>query len=346
MTSGPSVARALLALLLILVLAVALTAWRGASRGAQAEAAFPPEGAFVEVNGRRVHYVQRGAGPDLVLVHGASGNNRDMTFRFMDRLTGRYRVTAFDRPGLGYTDRASPALANPFAARGETPMEQADLLRAAARALGIERPIVLGHSYGGSVAMAWGLGDPEGTAAIVDVSGATMPWRGPLNWTYEVTDGRLSGAVVPWLAAAWAPQRLVDRAIAGTFAPHDVPDAYAERLGAALSVRAPSFRANARQVNSLLAAVEAMAQRYPTFTTPLEIVHGDLDTIVGLEVHSRPLAGLVPGARLTVLEGVGHMPHHTHPEAVIAAIDRARARAGLEAGGLPPGSAARILTEG
>lgn len=322
-------ARALLALILILALGAALTAWRAASRGAQAEAAFPPEGAFVEIEGRRVHYVQAGAGPDLVLIHGASGNSRDMTFRFMDRLTGRYRVTAFDRPGLGYTDRVLPALVSPFAARGETPTEQADLLRAAARALGIERPIVLGHSYGGSVAMAWALGDPEGTAAVVDVSGATMPWRGPLNWTYEITDGRLSGAVVPWLVAAWAPQRLVDRAVAGTFAPADVPDAYAERLGAALAVRAPSFRANARQVNSLLAAVEAMAQRYPTLVMPVEIVHGDLDTIVGLEVHSRPLADLVPSACLTVLHGVGHMPHHTNPEAVVAAIDRARTRAGL-----------------
>lgn len=322
-------ARALLLAALLLAIAALLTAWRASSRAVAAEAAFPPEGAFVEVGGRRVHYVQRGAGPDLVLIHGASGNSRDMTYRFVDRLTGRYRVTVFDRPGLGYTDRVAAALANPFARRGETPTEQADLLRAAARALGIERPVVLGHSYGGSVAMAWGLGDPEGTAAIVDVSGATMPWRGPLNWTYRITEGHVSGAVVPWLVAAWAPEHLVDRAIAGTFRPHDVPDAYAEQLGAALTVRAPSFRANARQVNSLLPAVTAMAPRYPSLTMPLEIVHGDLDTIVGLEVHSRPLAGLVPGARLTVLPGVGHMPHHTHPEAVIAAIDRARVRARL-----------------
>lgn len=322
-------ARILLALLLVLATGAALTAWRAASRGSAAEAAFPPEGRFVEAGGRRVHYVQRGQGPDLVLIHGASGNNRDMTFRFMDRLAGRYRVTAFDRPGLGYTDRTSGDLASPLAARGETPAEQADLLRAAARALGIERPIVLGHSFGGSVAMAWALGDPGGTAAVVDVSGATMPWRGPLNWTYRITEGRLSGAVVPWLVAAWAPQRLVDRAIAGTFRPHDVPEAYAERLGAALTIRAASFRANARQVNSLLPAVEAMVRRYPALPMPLEIVHGDADTIVGLEVHSRPLAALVPGARLTVLAGVGHMPHHTHPDAVVAAIDRARLRAGL-----------------
>lgn len=327
MRSVPSLA--LLFLLALLALAAGLTAWRVAAQAAQAEAAFPPEGAFVEVDGRRVHYVMRGEGPDLVLIHGASGNSRDMTFRFMGMLEGRYRVTAFDRPGLGYTDPVRPDLAGPWQIRGETPMEQADLLRAAAKAIGIERPIVLGHSFGGAVAMAWALGDPEGTAAVVDVSGATMPWPGRLNWTYRLTEGPLGGALVPWLVAAWTPQRLVDRAIAGTFAPDDVPDSYAESLGAALAMRAASFRANARQVNALRAAVEEMSRRYPTLPMPVEIVHGDADTIVGLEIHSRPLAALVPGARLTILPGVGHMPHHTDPEAVIAAIDRARARAGL-----------------
>jgi pimeloyl-ACP methyl ester carboxylesterase len=135
--------------------------------------------------------------------------------------------------------------------------------------------------------------------------------------------------VVPWLVAAWTPQRFVDRAIAGTFRPQTVPDSYAESLGAPLAVRPGSFRANARQVNALHAAVTEMSRHYGTLRMPVEIVHGDADTIVWLEIHSRPLSRLVPGANLTVLEGAGHMPHHTHPEAVIAAIDRARARAGL-----------------
>lgn len=322
-------ARAALALILVLAALAALTAWRGSARSTRAEAEFPPEGAFVEVGGRRVHYVQRGRGPDLVLIHGASGNSRDMTYRFMDKLAGRYRVTAFDRPGLGYTDRAASWLANPFAGRGETPDEQARLLRGAARKLGIARSIVLGHSFGGSVAMAWALGDHDATAAVVIVSGATMPWDSELTWHYRIVEGRLKGGIVPWLVGAWTPQRLVDRAVAGTFRPDHVPDAYAEQLGAHLALRAASFRANARQVNVLRHAVEAMAPLYPSLLMPVEIVHGDADPIVLLDVHSRPLAALIPGASLTVLRGVGHMPHHTDPEAVIAAIDRARARAGL-----------------
>jgi pimeloyl-ACP methyl ester carboxylesterase len=141
----------------------------------------------------------------------------------MDRLADRYRVTAFDRPGLGYTD----AGAEP----GESPSDQALLLRAAARELGIERPIVLGHSFGGAVALAWALGDPEGTAAVVDVSGVAMPWPGTLNRLYRATSAGAGDILIPALVAAWAPEALVDQAIAATFAPNPVPDGYAAHSG-------------------------------------------------------------------------------------------------------------------
>ncbi|WP_254796912.1 alpha/beta fold hydrolase [Sulfitobacter albidus] len=72
-----------------------------------------------------------------------------------------------------------------------------------------------------------------------------------------------------------------------------------------------------------------MVKRYPDLTMPFEIVHGDADTIVPLTVHSEPLSKQVPGANLTVLEGIGHMPHHVAPEESVAAIDRVAARAGL-----------------
>ncbi len=83
----------------------------------------------------------------MILIHGASGNTRDFTFDLAKRLDDRYRVIAFDRPGLGWSDSAGDA--------GVSPLVQADILRAAADQLGVRNPIVVGHSYGGAVAMAW-----------------------------------------------------------------------------------------------------------------------------------------------------------------------------------------------
>jgi pimeloyl-ACP methyl ester carboxylesterase len=62
---------------------------------------------------------------------------------------------------------------------------------------------------------------------------------------------------------------------------------------------------------------------------PVEIVHGTADDVVPIHIHSEPLANQIPGAVLTRLDGIGHMPHHSAPEAVKAAIHRAAARAGL-----------------
>jgi pimeloyl-ACP methyl ester carboxylesterase len=305
---------------------------RADRREAEAEVAFPPIGQMITVNGRQIHAWVQGSGPDLVLIHGAGGNLRDFTMAFTAKLSGRYRVIAFDRPGAGYSERAQDTLMGAFLNRAESPAEQAELLHAAARALGAERPIVLGHSYGASVAMAWALAYPDDIAGIVNVSGATMPWPGRLDRFYTVMGSRLGGAIVPPLIAAFAGGRQVDSTLVSVFAPDAVPAGYAEGIGAGLSMRRDALRANARQVNSLLGHVTAMSRDYGTIVVPMEIVHGDADLSVPLDIHSRPLSGLVPDARLTVLPGVGHMPHHTDPDAVIAAIDRVATRAGLRWG--------------
>src|SRR6056297_3035941 len=95
---------------LILVLAlmvgfVVLVQWRASTHEARARAETPPAGDIIDIDGVPVHYKVMGSGPDLILIHGASGNLSDFTLGFTDRLTDRYRVILFDRPGLGWTGR-------------------------------------------------------------------------------------------------------------------------------------------------------------------------------------------------------------------------------------------------
>lgn len=311
----------LAALSLLTALAAAgcgvLTDGRLQARKAAAEAAFPPTGRLIEVEGLTVHADQQGNGPDVVLIHGASGNTRDFTHDLMGRLAGDFRVTAFDRPGLGWSDDAGDA--------GVSPFEQARILRAAAAQMGLRRPVVVGHSYGGAVAMAWALSDPAGTGAVVSLAGATMPWPGGLGPWYAVTGSDLGGAVVVPLIAAFAPMSRAEQAIAAIFAPDPVPSGYVAHIGAGLTLRAGPFRTNARQVSGLKPYVTAMAEGYPRLQLPVEIVHGTADTIVPAHVHAQPMAALLPNARLTLLPGIGHMPHHAAPGATVAAIRRAAA---------------------
>ncbi|SMX48304.1 alpha/beta fold hydrolase [Maliponia aquimaris] len=304
----------------------AVTQIRADRTESDAEARWPPVGRFVEVDGLRVHYVQKGRGPDVVLLHGASGNLRDFTFQLVDLLARDYRVTAFDRPGLGYTTRDA-RFAGAFNTRAETPQDQAAILARAAAQLGVTRPVVVGHSYGGSVAMAWGL--DQNAAAVVSLGGAIMPWPGSLDAQYQVLGSALGGAIVPQFVSAFYDEARVREAVSGIFAPQSVPEGYLDHIGPGLSLRRDTIRANGRQVAALRPALVEMSKRYPTLTIPVELVHGSADTTVGYEIHTVAAAKLLPNAHVTRLEGVGHMPQHARPGAVLEAIRRAAQRAGL-----------------
>ena len=84
----------LLGLALLAVSGAGVTHWRASAREAAAEAAYPPEGQLLTIEGRQIHAVMRGEGPDLVLIHGSSGSVRDFTFGLMPELIKRYRVIA------------------------------------------------------------------------------------------------------------------------------------------------------------------------------------------------------------------------------------------------------------
>lgn len=328
------VVKVLVLLLALLVAGALVTVVRAEARATRAEAAFPPLGSFVTIDGARIHYVQAGSGPDLILLHGAGGNIRDFTHQLMGQVTDRYRVTVFDRPGQGYSDQVPGTPTGPFATTAESPQAQAAFLRAAAAKLGINRPIIAGHSFGGIVAMAWALEGldedrPINASAIVSFAGVLMPWPGELGPYYKVNGSALGGAFLVPLICAFATEGQIENAITNTFAPQAAVPGYLAHIGGPLALRIGNFRANVRQVNTLRPHVVEMAKGYGALTLPIEILHGTADETVPLDVHAGPFAARVSSAHLTPLDGVGHQPHQVDMPAAIAAIDRAAARAGL-----------------
>jgi pimeloyl-ACP methyl ester carboxylesterase len=321
--------KTLLTSIVVLLAAVSLVQGCARIRETKAEEAYPPVGQILDIDGVKVHALVQGSGPDLVLIHGASGNLRDFTFKLSPLLTDRYRVIMFDRPGLGWTDEL-PQYEGAFNATASGPRAQAALMQKAADRLDVKNPIVLGHSFGGAVALAWGLERPDDTAALVLVSAVSEPWPGGLGPLYEILGSTLGGALAVPVITAFVPGNIVDASIKTIFAPQDVPTGYAEHVGAALTLRRPTMRTNAQQVNSLRPHIVEMSKDYQaTLKMPIEVLHGDADTIVPLDIHAQVLVKQLDNAHLRVLPGLGHMPHQIEPDAVAAAIDRAASRAGL-----------------
>ena len=207
--------------------------------------------------------------------------------------------------------------------------DQAQLLSAATKALGAHSPIVVGQSFGGAVAMSWAVHHPQDIAAVVSIAGATYPWQGPLNRLHQRIANPWFGSTIARLISGWASEDYVAKSISQIFAPQQAPKGYAAAIGVPMVLRPQSMIANAQQRTDLREELRALSPHYKALSLPVEIVHGDADTIVGLTVHSTRMVEDIPGANLVTLNGIGHMPHHAKPDEVVAAIDRAAARAGL-----------------
>jgi pimeloyl-ACP methyl ester carboxylesterase len=312
------------------VLALGGCAGIAEQREERIEAKTPPVGRIIRVNGRKVHVWVAGQGPDLVLIHGGASNLRDPVDVLAPRLTDRYRVIAFDRPGHGYTDRTSPAYEGVNNTKGESPAQQATLLRAAARTFGVDRPIVLGHSVGASVALAWALATPDAAAALVLLSGAAMPYEGALPAYYQVSASEIGNRRAVPLITALTPPKYVEIALGRAFAPQTPPQSFLDNSGVDLALRQETIRAGTQQVRDLPGHLAGMAKRYDSLYLPVEILYGDQDQILPPDLQSVPLAKALANARLTRLPGVGHMPHYARTARVVDAIDRAALHAGVK----------------
>jgi pimeloyl-ACP methyl ester carboxylesterase len=307
----------IVAFAIVLVVLVAITAYGVAL----IEAAHPPAGQFMEIEGLRLHVAELGvsrgrpgAEPAVVLIHGASGNMEDMRLALGEKLAQSHRVILIDRPGHGWSSRP---LNDDYA----SPARQAELVAEALKRLGVKRAILVGHSWGGAFVTAYALAFPDRTAGLVLLSAVTHPWAGDPGWYNNL-------ASLPWIGPVFLRTLvyplsfvLADGVSRTVFAPQAVPEDYLRRAAIRLVLRPKAFFANARDLALLKDFIAAQVPSYVDLRLPLIIITGDCDTLVSPETNACALAAILPSAKLIFLRGVGHMPHHAAPEVVAAAID-------------------------
>ena len=281
------------------------------------EALYPPTGRRLDVAGRAIHAIEAGDGdgPPLVLIHGASGNVRDFALSILPDLARRHRVIALDRPGFGYSD--------PLPDHGWRLSDQIAVLRGALGVLGHRRYVLAGHSYGGTLVMRWALNHPGEVAGVLALSAPVMDWGGAgLGLHYEIGGRPVIGPLLARLAPVLAGPRWVRDAVEDVFTPDPAPARYLAEGGVELALRPTTFRVNAVMMLKIYPEILAQHGRYHTIGCPVEIVHGEADIIVPPQIHAIPLSDVLTDRTLTLLPGIGHMPHHARPDGVIAALER------------------------
>jgi len=291
---------------------VSTAAWV-AQRAQSARSQNPPAGNVVNVDDTQVHYLERGHGTPLVLLHGNTLRLEDFVASgLVERLARNYRVLAFDRPGFGYSERPRNRL--------WTAEAQAALLGQALLQLGVERPIVLGHSWGTLVALELALIPSVDVRKLVLISGyyfATPRLDAVFATPVAIP---VLGDVMRYTVSALSARLLLGRTVRAMFAPQAVPVNFMDTLNREMLLRPVQIRANAEDAAYMMPSASALQRRYSEVHAPAMILAGAADKVVDPEKHARRLHVELENSQLHLLPGVGHMLHHADPAKVVDAI--------------------------
>jgi pimeloyl-ACP methyl ester carboxylesterase len=272
---------------------------------------------FITVEGANLHFMIKGTGRSIVLIHGNPGSCQDWC-RLYTPLATRYQVVAFDRPGHGHSDRPNHG--------NQTTVEvQARFLHEALGQLKVERPIVVGHSWGAALALAYGLAYPNEVAGLVLLAPAVYEGEDGVSLLSKMPGWPVIGDLLNFLFTPLLGAWLVRTDLRKAFAPDSVPANYLQQTVAEWTrpARVKWYSVDDALLNQSLPKLSA---RYSELDLPMAILTGDSDLIVAPLENAHRLHQALPASNLIELPRTGHQIPFTHPEAVIKAIDQVAAR--------------------
>ncbi|GGC53645.1 alpha/beta fold hydrolase [Chelatococcus reniformis] len=288
---------------------LALFSWviqRGVERVA------PPLGRFLDIDGQRIHYLDVGSGPPILMIHGLGGQMGNFTYALAGRLADDFRLIIVDRPGSGYSTRPRDARCNVRA--------QAATMAGVAAALGLERPLVVGHSLGGAIALALAIDHPQTVGGLALIAPFTQPQdeAPPMFRALDVRSPLLR-TLIAWTAAVPMGVLRAEQIADAVFAPERPPDDFARKGGGVLSLRPKSYWNSSADMVVAGDDLPTMLERYGSLAGPVGMLYGTGDNLLDHCVHALKAKEQIPGLALELVPG-GHMLPVTQPDAAARMI--------------------------
>jgi pimeloyl-ACP methyl ester carboxylesterase len=279
-------------------------------------AATSPDAAatFVTAGNTKLHYVDRGSGRPVVMIHGNPGDLHDFEFGTLNLLARSYHTIAFDLPGHGLSK-------TPPKAKG-TIQEQAVILHQALTTLGVKDPILVGHSWGGAIALAYALLYPQDISALVLLAPAAYSDHrhdAPVGLLLRIP---VLGDVCIALLKPILGRRLLKTGLKDAFSPDPVPDAYL-KSAAAVWLDRKHIKAFIRNDVMVESSLQELSPQYQKIHARVIIVTGDSDLTVSPQQNAFTLHKAIVNSELVVIPHAGHQIPEMHPEAVLRAVNMA-----------------------
>jgi len=278
----------------------------------KAERDNPAAGRFLNVDGVRLHYVERGSGEPLILLHGNGSMIQDFESSGLINLAAKYyRVISIDRPGFGHSDRPRNVV--------WTPDVQAELIEGALKRLNVSNGLVLGHSWGASVAVALALKYPTLVRGLILASGYYYPTARPDVLAMGMPALPLIGDVLSYTVSPLISRAIWPLMMAKIFGPRSVPEKF-RAFPKEMALRPSQLRASAAESAMMIPNAFLRRDQYAGLKMPIAIIAGDQDRLIDIETQSARLHSDVRQSVFHRVVGNGHMIQQTATDRVIAAI--------------------------
>lgn len=285
----------------------------GQSRVSERQSKSADEGRFVTVEGIRLHYLSKGAGAPVVFLHGNPGFVEDYA-RVLQIAEREFQAVAFDRPGHGLSQRPSH--------KSATPEEQAKLLHEALLKLGVIKPILVGHSWGGMLVLTYALRYPKDLSGIVLIAPAGYPEPSGFSFPNLLVHVPVVNSIMIGTFKLLIKAK-IKRGLERAFAPVQVPKQYL-KLAQRSWASTKAVKATIEDHESREQTLRRICSLYPTIDVPAVILTGKDDLIVNPVTDSYPLHRAIKDSRLIVVPHLGHEIPQSDPTAVMKAIELAR----------------------
>jgi pimeloyl-ACP methyl ester carboxylesterase len=268
---------------------------------------------FIDVAETKLHYVEAGRGQAVVMIHGNAGYVQDFEFGTIDMVSSGFRAIAFDRPGHGLSELPKTGHASVE--------EQAEMLHQALDELGIKNPILVGHSWGAAVALAYGIQYPQETAGLVLLAPVAYMGGGHDSGFSRLLRTPILGDLGLAIAKPFIARRMLSDSLKEAFYPDAVPEEY-QKAAEKVWLGRKQLKAFARDDLALDDSLRRLASRYQEIRLPVMIVTGDKDKVISAEQNAVRLHQAMAGSQLMVIKSAGHQIPETHPEAVLRAVEQ------------------------
>ena len=266
----------------------------------------PKFGKTTVLEDAEIHWYETGQGRPIIMLHGLAGNLRNFTYALSERLDQDYRVIAIDRAGCGWSKRSKPEIA--------TLQEQARIIAQFIDKEQIDKPLIVGHSLGGAIALALALEYNNKISGLALICPATQTVdKVPDIFQFLNISNRLLRFFLAHTFSSLFGILTRKDTFEIAFSPEPVSENFSIKGGGDLALTSKAFIKTSEDLVFALSSAPLLVGREKELNVPTKTLFGEKDEILDVKLHGERFAEL-SGTQIKVLAGKGHMLPLTQPE--------------------------------